>query len=59
MDNNSNLAPFTKKNKNEMDIRPEETIQAVAWLDSMYENSGVTTSRANEASVTIQVNKSR
>lgn len=35
---------------------PKETIQAVAWLDMMYEESGLTLDRANKAASIIQVN---
>lgn len=38
-------------------IQPEEAVQAIAWLDMMYEESGLTPMRANEAASIIQVNK--
>lgn len=37
-------------------IEPEEAVQAIAWLDMMYEESGLTPIRANEAASIIQVN---
>lgn len=38
-------------------IESKDTIPAVAWLDMMYEESGLTQTRANEAAIIIQVNK--
>lgn len=38
-------------------IESRDTIPAVAWLDMMYEESGLTQTRANEAASIIQVNK--
>jgi len=38
-------------------IEPRDAIPAVAWLDMMYEESGLTEARANEAASIIQVNK--
>lgn len=47
-----------KEKENDVDmIEPRETIQAVAWLDMMYEDSGLTQTKANEAASIIQVNK--
>lgn len=37
-------------------IEPREAVQAVAWLDTMYEESELTSTRANEAASIIQVN---
>jgi len=51
---------LTKETKDEIDIKePAKTVQAVAWLDSMYEDSGLTMSQANKAATIIQVNKPR
>lgn len=38
-------------------IEPRDAIPAVAWLDMMYEESGLTEARAHEAASIIQVNK--
>lgn len=38
-------------------IEPREAVQAVAWLDMIYEESGLTLKRANEAATIIQVSK--
>lgn len=38
-------------------IEPRDAIPAVAWLDTMYEESGLTEARANEAASIIQVSK--
>lgn len=47
-----------EKKEDEVDtIEPAETIQSVAWLDMMYEESELTLTRANEAVTIIQVNK--
>ncbi|XP_012281676.1 uncharacterized protein LOC105700422 [Orussus abietinus] len=35
-------------------LEPRTTIQAVAWLDMMYEDSGLTPERAHEAATVIQ-----
>ncbi|KYN22958.1 PREDICTED: uncharacterized protein LOC108758743 [Trachymyrmex cornetzi] len=44
-----------EEKKSEVDmIEPKEDVQAVAWLDMMYEKSGLTSIRANEAASTIQ-----
>lgn len=53
------MQPQEEEKRNEVDmIEPKEAVQAVAWLDMMYEESGLTPMRANEAASTIQVNKS-
>ncbi|XP_029163151.1 abnormal spindle-like microcephaly-associated protein homolog [Nylanderia fulva] len=52
-----NLKMKKKKEEKENDvdmIEPSETIQAVAWLDMMYEDSGLTQTKANEAASIIQ-----
>lgn len=36
-------------------LEPRETIQAVAWLDMMFEDSGLTKEQANQAASIIQV----
>lgn len=38
-------------------MEPREAVQAVAWLDMMYEDSGLTPTRANEAASIIQVSR--
>lgn len=38
-------------------IEPRDAIPAVAWLDMMYEESGLTEEKANKAASIIQVNK--
>ncbi|KAL6435861.1 hypothetical protein ACFW04_005615 [Cataglyphis niger] len=40
--------------ENEDTIKPKDTIQALAWLDMMSEESGLTQTRANEAATIIQ-----
>lgn len=42
----------TKKNNEVLD--PRETIQAVAWMDMMFQDSGYTREKANEAATIIQ-----
>ncbi|XP_024871447.1 uncharacterized protein LOC112454348 [Temnothorax curvispinosus] len=51
-----NLKMKMKEEKeSEVDIiEPGEAVQAVAWLDTMYEESGLTPMRANEAASVIQ-----
>ncbi|XP_026671434.1 uncharacterized protein LOC113464664 [Ceratina calcarata] len=41
--------------KDERILEPEEAIQAVAWMEMMYEDSGLTMEKANEAATIIQV----
>ncbi|KYQ49918.1 hypothetical protein ALC60_11093 [Trachymyrmex zeteki] len=49
------MQPQEEEKRNEVDmIEPKEAVQAVAWLDMMYEESGLTPMRANEAASTIQ-----
>lgn len=43
--------------ESEMDIIEPETVQAMAWLDAMYEDSGLTATRAHEAASIIQVSR--
>lgn len=53
------MEPREETKGSEVDmIEPREAVQAVAWLDTMYEESGLTPTRANEAATTIQVSKS-
>jgi len=48
-----------EEKRSEVDIiEPREAVQAVAWLDMMYEESGLTPMRANEAASIIQVSES-
>lgn len=39
-------------------IEPREAVQAATWLDTMYEEPQLASTRANEAASVIQVNKS-
>lgn len=41
--------------KDERILEPVEAIQAVAWMEMMYEDSGLTIEKANEAAMIIQV----
>lgn len=41
--------------KDERILEPTEAIQAVAWMEMMYKDSGLTLERANEAASVIQV----
>ncbi|XP_033215867.1 uncharacterized protein LOC117172159 isoform X2 [Belonocnema kinseyi] len=44
-----------EKERKQMDyLEPRETIQAVAWLDMMFDDSGLTKEQANEAASIIQ-----
>jgi len=48
-----------EEKRSEVDmIEPREAVQAVAWLDMMYEESRLTPMRANKAAFIIQVSKS-
>ncbi|RLU26837.1 hypothetical protein DMN91_000634 [Ooceraea biroi] len=47
------IEPEEKKDEVDM-IEPEEIVQAVAWLDTIYEDSGLTLPRAHEAASIIQ-----
>lgn len=38
-------------------VEPKDTIQALAWLDTMYEDSGLRQAIADQAATIIQVNK--
>ncbi|CAL7944824.1 unnamed protein product [Xylocopa violacea] len=40
--------------KDERILEPAEAIQAVAWMEMMYEDSGLTLEKANEAATVIQ-----
>ncbi|XP_071566011.1 uncharacterized protein [Temnothorax nylanderi] len=49
------VQPQEEEKESEVDIiEPGEAVQAVAWLDTMYEESGLTPMRANEAASVIQ-----
>ncbi|XP_077256437.1 uncharacterized protein LOC143894168 isoform X3 [Temnothorax americanus] len=49
------IQPQEEEKESEVDIiEPGEAVQAVAWLDTMYEESGLTPMRANEAASVIQ-----
>ncbi|KYM96237.1 PREDICTED: uncharacterized protein LOC108779634 [Cyphomyrmex costatus] len=49
------MQPQEEKKGSEIDmIEPKETVPAVAWLDTMYEESELTPMKANEAASTIQ-----
>lgn len=41
--------------KDERLLEPVEAFQAVAWMDVMYEDSGLEMQKANEAATIIQV----
>ena len=41
--------------KDERILEPTEAIQAVAWMEMMYKDSGLTMEKANEAASVIQV----
>lgn len=41
--------------KDERILEPAEAIQAVAWMEMMYEDSGLTLEQANDAAIVIQV----
>lgn len=49
-----------EEKRSEVDaIEPGEAAQAEAWLDMMYEESGLTPMRANRAASIIQVSKNQ
>lgn len=41
--------------KDERILEPVEAVQAVAWMEMMYQDSGLTLEKANEAAAIIQV----
>lgn len=41
--------------KDERVLEPVEAVQAVAWMEMMYNDSGLTLEKANEAASIIQV----
>lgn len=45
----------TPLKKDERILEPVEAVQAVAWMEMMYQDSGLTLEKANEAAAIIQV----